>query len=140
MIVYLAIKHTDQTISRRVNSDVLREHLSIPTARFLNGVNSEGETVGCVFMEKNEDNFVHTFVYTGTCCVKPQLQNSGFGRTLMGEVENYTKEQKCSGVKLGVIAGRTSLIEWYERQGIELTGESVPFPKKWNLCRLKYFS
>ncbi|CAL8122218.1 unnamed protein product [Orchesella dallaii] len=109
---------------QRVSDEMLRDDLTKPGALFLKGVSDEGELIGCVFVDKHDDNFL----FCGTLCVQPQLQNCGLGKKLMGVVEDVARTEKCDGVKIHVVIGRTTLVEWYERQGFKQTGEREPFP------------
>lgn len=71
----------------------------------------------------------HGSAYTGMLAVRPALQGRGVGRALLREAERLAaSELAATTMRMTVIAQRTELVAWYERQGYRQTGEREPFP------------
>lgn len=66
--------------------------------------------------------------YLGMLCVAPTLQSGGLGRKLLDAAEDHARGLGIAAMEMTVIAGRDSLIAWYERRGYGFTGETRPFP------------
>lgn len=67
--------------------------------------------------------------YFGLFAVRPGLQGTGLGRTIMVEAERAIRDLwRCSAIVMTVINLRTDLIAYYQRRGYRLTGEQLPFP------------
>ncbi len=66
--------------------------------------------------------------YLGSLTVAPALQNTGFGRELLGAAEAYAAAHGARTIEMTVVNVRDLLISWYERRGYRLTGETRPFP------------
>lgn len=60
--------------------------------------------------------------------VKPDIQDSGFGRQLLAAAEDFAKKHGARRMRLSVVHKRAELIAWYERRGYARTGETEPFP------------
>ena len=66
----------------------------------------------------------------GLIAVKPTLQNKGYGREMIQAAEAITtREWRVAGFFMSVITLRTELIEFYERLGIERSGQFEDFPE-----------
>jgi ribosomal protein S18 acetylase RimI-like enzyme len=59
--------------------------------------------------------------------VRPHLQGKGIGKQLLKAAEEEASKQKCTSIFMTVISVREELIEWYVRNGYQLTGERKPF-------------
>jgi ribosomal protein S18 acetylase RimI-like enzyme len=82
------------------------------------------ELLGSVWLEpKDAESW-----YLGMLTVRPDLQDSGLGRTLLGEAEAFAAARGARRMKLSVFSIRDTLIAWYERRGYRRTGEELPFP------------
>jgi GNAT superfamily N-acetyltransferase len=66
--------------------------------------------------------------YLGSLTVLPAVQNTGFGRKLLGAAEEYAETRGARTIEMTVVNVRHALISWYERRGYRLTGETRPFP------------
>lgn len=66
--------------------------------------------------------------YLGLLTVRPNLQKQHLGRTLLSTAEAFAKERGASTISMTVVNARKRLIQWYERRGYALTGETRPFP------------
>ncbi len=65
----------------------------------------------------------------GMYAVRPHLQNAGVGKALLAHAEQYAQNVLATNTMvMWVIWTRTSLIEFYQRRGYQLSGEKVPFP------------
>ncbi|MGE0444331.1 MAG: GNAT family N-acetyltransferase, partial [Vicinamibacterales bacterium] len=59
----------------------------------------------------------------------PRWLGGGVGRALLrGAVRLAASELAATTMRMTVIALRTELVAWYERQGYRRTGEREPFP------------
>jgi ribosomal protein S18 acetylase RimI-like enzyme len=66
--------------------------------------------------------------YLGLLTVRPTLQKQQLGRTLLAASEEFAKERGARCIRMTVVNLRSALIEWYQRRGYTLTGETKPFP------------
>ncbi len=108
---------------QRTDEEDLKTIISKEGCSFLKYTDDAGEIIGCVHLEKHGDK-----MYLGMLTVSPVLQGGGIGKQMMAASEKLAKEENCIAVYMQVIKGRTELIEWYERQGYNDTGERKPFP------------
>ena len=69
-----------------------------------------------------------SLAYLGMLCVLPDLQSAGLGRQLLDAAEDHARRAGIAAMEMTVIAGRDTLIAWYERRGYGPTGETRPFP------------
>mgnify|MGYP003387307594 CR=1 FL=1 len=84
---------------------------------------NESEILACVCLEFFEDK-----CYLWMLTVKPTLQNSGIGKILISESENFARKHHIKRMSLGVIHQRIELISWYERRGYLKTDQVEDFP------------
>lgn len=81
--------------------------------------------VACVQLEDRGDGVA----YFGTFAVSPQKQGGGIGSLVMAAAEQAVADRwGATRMRMTVIRQRTELIEYYERRGFALTGETEPFP------------
>jgi ribosomal protein S18 acetylase RimI-like enzyme len=66
--------------------------------------------------------------HLGSLTVDPELQNTGFGRKLLGSAEDYAAMRGARTIEMTVVNIRDALISWYERRGYRLTDETRSFP------------
>ena len=109
--------------SARINNEVLATELEAPGALMLKSVDEKGVITGCVYLQKK-----NTSLYLGMLSVLPGIQSKGTGSLLLNASENYAREQGCTKITIQVISVRHELIDWYQRRGFYLTGETAPFP------------
>ena len=81
-----------------------------------------GEILACVELKKEGHQ-----LYLGMLTVKPNLQGKGIGKQLLKAAEEEAVKQQCASVFMTVISVRKELIDWYVRNGYQLTGERKPF-------------
>lgn len=110
----------------RTTEELLRAELREKPgmALFVWRTDSAGAIQGCVSLEPAAEGVW----YLGTLSVDPRLQNSGFGRRLLGAAEDWAAGQGAALIRLKVVNARDALIAWYVRRGYRLTGETLPFP------------
>jgi ribosomal protein S18 acetylase RimI-like enzyme len=108
---------------RRTDEQSLSQSLNNPNAVILKFV-SEDHITGCVYLEKQGNA-----VYLGMLSVSPTTQAQGIGKKLLNAAEEYAKQQRCDSIVMTVISLRHELIDWYERHGYKLNGETKPFPE-----------
>lgn len=82
-----------------------------------------GPLQGSVWLESREGEY-----YIGMLSVLPELQNAGLGRLLMRQCEALARGAGVPRLTLTVLSPRAELQAWYERQGYQRTGETLPFP------------
>lgn len=69
------------------------------------------------------------YAYIGMFAVSPLAQGEGVGKTLLDYIEDLMqKKWQVKYSEMAVITQRVELINWYLKQGYELTGEKRPFP------------
>lgn len=85
------------------------------------------EIIGTVFLEQFMDDKGPN-CYLGMLTVKPTLQNSGLGRWILSEVEDYMRQKGVRRITLGVLNPRHELMAWYERRGFVKNGITEEFP------------
>jgi ribosomal protein S18 acetylase RimI-like enzyme len=82
------------------------------------------ELIGCVHIQKN-----YSSCYIGMLTTHPKVQNIGFGKRLLTLAEEYSIENySVNFFKMSVLSVRKELINFYERRGYKLTGDSEPYP------------
>ena len=111
---------------QRLNELLIREDLAAkPDAHFLiHRDEIDGSLVGTVWLDEREDGIWHL----GLLTVRPTLQNSQLGRTLLSAAEKFAREGGAGRIRMDVVNVRDTLIAWYQRRGYRLTGETKPFP------------
>lgn len=82
-----------------------------------------GQLVGCVYLEPQPDA-----LYLSLLAVAPEAQAHGLGRQLLTQAEAQARLARRPLIRMSVLALRTELLAWYERQGYCRTGTSEPFP------------
>lgn len=107
----------------RTDENTLNALFIKPGACFLKYINDGHKIEGCVFLDKIEKR-----LYLGMLTVSPLLQAKGIGKQLMKAAEQYACQQDCDTIFMRVISIRHELIDWYEKQGYQKTGETEPFP------------
>jgi ribosomal protein S18 acetylase RimI-like enzyme len=118
----------------RINEAALQELIQKPDTTFLKYEES-GVLLGCV-----ELRIEGSKLYLGTLSVNPTNQNKGIGKKLLQAGEEYARQVGCSAIKMTVIDGRQTLIDWYVRHGYSLTGERKPFivpDERWGVPKQK---
>jgi ribosomal protein S18 acetylase RimI-like enzyme len=107
----------------RVDENSLTDLVEEPDTTLLKYTNAHGNLTGCVYLHKQG-----TDMYLGMLTVSPREQANGIGKKLLRAAENFALEQGCTAIEMTVISVRHELINWYERQGYQPTGETKPFP------------
>ncbi|HEU5292528.1 MAG TPA: GNAT family N-acetyltransferase [Cyclobacteriaceae bacterium] len=118
----------------RIDEAALRDIIQKPDTTFLK-YEEDGTILGCVELRKEENK-----LYLGTLSVNPNIQNKGIGKKLLQAGEEHAKQIGCSRMRMTVIDGRQSLIDWYVRHGYQLTGERKPFvvpDDRWGIPKQK---
>ena len=105
----------------RTDAAAIKELIETPGVTLLKYVES-GEILACVELKKDNHK-----LYLGMLTVKPNLQGKGIGKQLLKAAEQEAIKQKCASVFMTVISVRKELIDWYVRNGYQLTGERKPF-------------
>lgn len=109
---------------QRVDFDRIVEIIETPQ-NFIQLVRpkSNQEIIACSHFQIFDDH-----IYLGMLTVNPILQSKGLGRLLLKNAEEQALKFGKSKIKMTVIAQRTELISWYEKQGYRNTHERKPFP------------
>lgn len=87
----------------------------------------DGDTrcaAACICIERLDD----TTWYFSMIAVDPQRQTQGLGKQVLAAAEDYVRAQGAKRARMTVIQIRTTLIDWYRRQGYQPTGETESFP------------
>jgi ribosomal protein S18 acetylase RimI-like enzyme len=118
----------------RIDEAVLRDLIQKSGTTFLK-YEENRVILGCVELRTEG-----TKLYLGTLSVNPNVQNQGIGRKLLLAGEAYARSVGCSTMRMTVIDGRQTLIDWYVRHGYSLTGERKPFvvpDERWGIPKQK---
>ncbi|PTT06932.1 GNAT family N-acetyltransferase [Flavobacterium sp. HMWF030] len=108
---------------KRTNEEELTETLLDPKNTILKFTDNN-TIIGSVLLIEKELQ-----LYLGMLTVSPELQNSGIGKKLLAEAENYAKALGLSSIIMTVISVREELVAWYKRHGYVDTGEREAFPE-----------
>lgn len=85
----------------------------------------DGVLIGCVHVTDKGDGLA----YLGMLTVDATLQGGGLGGRLIDRAEAVARKGfGARRIEMTVIVQRAELIEWYQRRGYRLTGETRPFP------------
>jgi ribosomal protein S18 acetylase RimI-like enzyme len=107
----------------RIDPEVLRADIERPRSRVLIAERA-GEPLACAHVAELEGAG-----YFGMFSVRPDLQGSGLGRTVLTEAERIVRaDWRLAVMRMAVIDLREDLIAWYERRGYRRTGLKRPFP------------
>lgn len=112
----------------RITEDGMRELISScdPASKLLLAAveaDDDRAVLGSLLLEKRGDE-----CHLGLLSVDPRLQNRGIGRKLLAAGQQHGKDVfGCSYAGMKVVESRTELIQWYQRQGFELTDEREDF-------------
>lgn len=124
----------DMLDGTRIDEAALRDIIQKPDTTFLK-YEEDGVILGCVEL-RTEGNKL----YLGTLSVNPNIQNKGIGKKLLQAGEDHGRKLGSSAMRMTVIDGRQSLIDWYIRHGYSLTGERKPFvvpDERWGIPKRK---
>lgn len=97
--------------------------ISDPSVAFV-VARERAELVGSVVVRIDGERVAHI----GMFAIRPTLQGSGIGRSLLGEAERVARERGAREAEMTVIEQRIELLAWYARRGYLPTGEIEPFP------------
>lgn len=106
----------------RTNEMSLEQIIKQDNSVVLKYLNEQQKIIGCVNLQKHGSK-----IYLGMLSVSPQLQGAGVGRALLNAAEEYTGQVNCNTIYMSVISARKELIDWYQRNGYQDTGERKPF-------------
>jgi GNAT superfamily N-acetyltransferase len=111
---------------QRLTESLLREDLAErPDARLLVYRDDPGGALlGTVWLEPKQEGVW----YLGLLTIRTDIQNRQLGRALLVAAEDFAKQQNALRIRMTVVNVRDALINWYERRGYTLTGETQPFP------------
>jgi ribosomal protein S18 acetylase RimI-like enzyme len=109
---------------QRIDASLLADDLARPGARLLIWRDAAGEHMGHVRL----DDLGGGLWYLGMLTVRPDRQDAGLGKALLGAAEDYARAQGARRMRMTVVHQRAELIAWYERRGYVVTGETEPFP------------
>ena len=109
---------------QRTDPEAIREIINLENNTILL-CEHNGQLLGSVVLEAKENQRC----YFGMFAVDPNLQAKGIGKIFIHCAEKYARENLRRAVmEMTVINHRTELIQWYQRRGYQLTGESRSFP------------
>lgn len=108
----------------RIDRASLLSAITLPDQIVLVAVDGEALT-GCVHVTDRGEGLA----YLGMLTVDPAQQAKGLGRRLIAAAEAYAfRHFHTRRMEMTVIVHRHELIQWYQRRGYGLTGETRPFP------------
>ncbi|MGQ4661218.1 GNAT family N-acetyltransferase [Lysobacter sp. F6437] len=107
----------------RIVPEVLLADIDRPRSRIVLA-ERDGVLLGCAHVAEEDGAG-----YFGMFAVRPELQGSGLGRTILGEAERTAAvDWRLPLMRMTVIDLRIELIDWYVRRGYRRTGQTKPFP------------
>ncbi|MBP3982991.1 GNAT family N-acetyltransferase [Pseudoxanthomonas helianthi] len=113
----------DMLDGQRIDPEVLRRDIERPRSRIVVAERG-GELLACAHVAEEDGAG-----YFGMFSVRPDLQGSGMGKTLLAEAERVAREEwTLPAMRMTVIDIRDELIAFYERRGYARTGIKKPFP------------
>ena len=113
----------DMLEGQRIDAEVLRRDIERPRSRILL-VERDDALLACAHVAEEDGAG-----YFGMFSVRPDLQGSGMGKTLLAEAERVAAEEwKLPAMRMTVIDIREELIDFYVRRGYRRTGIKTPFP------------
>lgn len=84
----------------------------------------ESEIVATIlFSEENHFTKRHT-AYISQFAVNPSLKKSGLGTFLMNYCEDLALQKKYHGVQLDTAIPAKHLVQWYQKRGYDIVGET----------------
>lgn len=108
----------------RIDEEALYEAVA-DSAQTILLAQRDGALIGCVQVTDKGEGLA----YLGMLTVQADLQDQGLGRRLIVEAETLARTRyAATRMEMTVIVQRDELIEWYQRRGYVLTGETRPFP------------
>ena len=108
---------------QRIDPEVLGQDIARPHSRILIAERN-GSMLACAHV--SQENGAG---YFGMFSVRPELQGSGVGTSLLAEAERVASEDwQLPRMCMTVIDLRSELIAFYERRGYRRTGITKPFP------------
>ena len=113
----------------RTHADEIAGMIATPGTVFLVVDNGHDELLGAVRVVVDGAH-----AHFGMLATHPLQQGRGVGRLLLGAVERYAAEQRCTEVGLEIVNLRTELQPYYERAGYVVCGRE-PFPVPLKLRR-----
>lgn len=109
---------------QRTDEAAVAETLDRPGSALLLAL-VDGRTAGCCHLARRDPEGA----YFGMFAIRPELQGSGLGRSLLAEAERTAASSwGARSMTMTVIRQREDLVAWYRRRGYELTGATEPFP------------
>ncbi|WP_426028660.1 GNAT family N-acetyltransferase [Brevundimonas sp. TWP2-3-4b2] len=108
----------------RIDEQALSESIGDP-GQVIVLAERDGLLIGCVHVTDKGEGLA----YLGMLTVDATFQGGGLGRRLIEQAEAIARSRLAADrMEMTVIVQRTELIDWYERRGYALTGETRPFP------------
>lgn len=114
-----------ETFLEGTRTDEVRLAEMMQTGEFLIAQNGSSKIVASVYVEIKGKRG-----YLGMLAVDPAEQGTGLGRVMVDAVEDYCRNNGCSGVDLVVISLRTDLPPFYRKLGYAETGTEEFHPSR----------
>lgn len=110
---------------QRTDAEAIAAVIAAPDSRVLLASDERAALIACCTIQQLRAGRS----YFGTFAVRPGLQGSGVGKTVLAEAERVARDDwGCDTIEMTVIGQREDLIAWYGRRGYTATGEMRPFP------------
>ncbi len=108
----------------RIDEETLAQSVNDPSQVIILAERG-GVLIGCVHVTDKGEGLA----YLGMLTVDATRQGGGLGRRLIDQAEQTARARFATDrMEMTVIVQRTELIDWYQRRGYRLTGETRPFP------------
>ena len=95
--------------------DILDEFAKILETNFVYLLQENGEMIGFIAIEEKPDHFLINALY-----IKKDLQRKGFGKTLLGHVENIVREKNGKVILLKSIKMFDLVTNFYTKCGYKI--------------------
>ncbi|MCK9923169.1 GNAT family N-acetyltransferase [Frankia sp. AgPm24] len=134
----------DLLAGQRTDVAEVRAAVTDPHSLLLLATDAAGERVGCCHVQRRIEPPAQAMAgsgdtdhsgegavgaYFGMFAVRPGLQGSGIGGSLLARAEQHAVRAWAAGwMEMLVIAQRAELLDWYQRRGYAPTSGRRPFP------------
>ena len=97
---------------------------------------AENQILACIAVKQLNLESIDAIYEFGTFAVRPELQGSGLGKSMLLYAENWVRS-RCSTsqvmFQVVVVEANRDLVRFYQKRGYQLVGESIAYPVHLNV-------